>query len=78
MDQFMTLTINFNSLKYRVFRIYIPFVFTSNCLCLQLLSCRFTNFKHMIRMAAASKTGIKHNLFSIQETLDIVKSEDAT
>lgn len=32
----------------------------------------------MIRMAAASKTGIKHNLFSIQETLDIVKSEDAT
>jgi hypothetical protein len=32
----------------------------------------------MIRMAAASKTGIKHNLPSVQETLDIVKAEDAS
>jgi hypothetical protein len=32
----------------------------------------------MIRMAAASKSGIKHNLLSVQEKLDIVKAEDAT
>jgi hypothetical protein len=28
-------------------------------------------------MASASKTGIKHNLLSVQENLDIVKAEDA-
>jgi hypothetical protein len=32
----------------------------------------------MIRMAAASKTGIKRHLLSVQEKLDRVKAVDAT
>jgi hypothetical protein len=32
----------------------------------------------MFRMAAASKTGITHNLLSVKEKLDMVKAVDAT